>query len=83
MHGLERGCVEPEKEFLPGVFTGSGFSEPHGYDSNGTFVLHEEGNLSRIYVALDFDGLLVGDGVPIRAGARERLRERVAGFPSD
>jgi glyoxylase-like metal-dependent hydrolase (beta-lactamase superfamily II) len=30
---------------------------------------------------LDFDALLVGDGVHIGSGARERLRELVAGFP--
>jgi len=29
---------------------------------------------------LDFDTLLVGDGAPILSGARERLRELVAGF---
>ncbi len=33
------------REFLPGVFTWPWLSEPHGYDFNGTFVLHEEGNL--------------------------------------
>jgi glyoxylase-like metal-dependent hydrolase (beta-lactamase superfamily II) len=32
-------------------------------------------------LALDFDVLLVGDGVPILASARERLRELVSGFP--
>jgi len=29
---------------------------------------------------LDFDAVLVGDGVPIREGGRERFRELVAGF---
>ncbi len=33
------------REFLPGVLTWSWFSEPHGYDFNGTLVLHGEGNL--------------------------------------
>ncbi len=33
------------REFLPGVLTWAWFSEPHGYDFNGTLVLHEEGNL--------------------------------------
>jgi len=33
------------REFLPGVLTWSRFSEPHGYDFNGTLVLHEGGNL--------------------------------------
>jgi glyoxylase-like metal-dependent hydrolase (beta-lactamase superfamily II) len=32
-------------------------------------------------LALDFDAIVVGDGVPILAGARERLRELVSGFP--
>ena len=33
------------REFLPGVRTWSWFSEPHGYDFNGTLILHGEGNL--------------------------------------
>ena len=33
------------REFLPGVFTWPWFSEPHGYDFNGTLVVHEAGNL--------------------------------------
>jgi len=33
------------REFLPGIFTWGVLSEPHGYDFNGTFVLHEDGNL--------------------------------------
>jgi len=37
----------------------------------------------RRLLELDFDTLLVGDGVPIRAGARERLAELVAGFPPE
>ena len=32
---------------------------------------------------LDFDALLVGDGVPILEGARERLSTLVASFPAD
>jgi hypothetical protein len=32
-------------------------------------------------LALDFETLLVGDGVPILSGAKERLRELVATFP--
>ncbi len=35
----------------------------------------------RSLLALDFDAVLVGDGAPILAGARERLAELVAGFP--
>jgi len=30
---------------VPGVLTWAWFSEPHGYDFNGTLVLHEDGNL--------------------------------------
>ena len=37
----------------------------------------------RRLLELDFDGLLVGDGVPVTAGARECLRELVASFPED
>jgi glyoxylase-like metal-dependent hydrolase (beta-lactamase superfamily II) len=37
----------------------------------------------RRLLELDFDALLVGDGAPIRAGGRERLRELVASFPTD
>jgi glyoxylase-like metal-dependent hydrolase (beta-lactamase superfamily II) len=33
------------RELLPGVFTWPWFSERHGYDFNGTLVLHERGNL--------------------------------------
>ncbi len=33
------------REFLPGVFSWSWFSEPHGYDFNGTLFLSAEGNL--------------------------------------
>ena len=34
-------------------------------------------------LGLDFDALLVGDGVPILKSARERLRALVASFPAD
>ncbi len=37
----------------------------------------------RRLLELDFDALLVGDGVPILAEAHERLRELVATFPAD
>ena len=37
----------------------------------------------RSLLELDFDALMVGDGVPIREGGRDRLRELVASFPSD
>lgn len=35
----------------------------------------------RSLLTLDFETVLVGDGTPILAGARERLAELVAGFP--
>ena len=37
----------------------------------------------RRLLELDFDALLVGDGVPILEGARERLSTLVASFPAD
>ncbi len=37
----------------------------------------------RSLLELDFDALMVGDGVPIREGGRERLRELVASFPAN
>ena len=37
----------------------------------------------RSLLELDFDALMLGDGVAIRGGARERLRELVASFPGD
>ena len=37
----------------------------------------------RSLLELDFDALMLGDGVPIREGGRERLRELVASFPKD
>jgi len=37
----------------------------------------------RSLLELDFDTLMVGDGVSIREGGRERLRELVASFPTD
>lgn len=33
------------RQLLPDVLTWSWFSEPHGYDFNGTLFLHEAGNL--------------------------------------
>ncbi len=33
------------REFLPGVWTWPSFSAPHGYEFNGTLVLHSDGNL--------------------------------------
>jgi glyoxylase-like metal-dependent hydrolase (beta-lactamase superfamily II) len=37
----------------------------------------------RTLLDLDFDTLLVGDGVPILQGAKERMIELVAGFPEN
>ena len=37
----------------------------------------------RSLLELDFDALMLGDGVPIREGGRERLRELVSSFPTD
>jgi len=37
----------------------------------------------RSLLELDVDALMLGDGVPIREGGRERLRELVASFPTD
>ncbi len=37
----------------------------------------------RQLLELDFDTVLVGDGVPVLQGARERLRALAAGFPAD
>ncbi len=33
------------REILPGIFTWARFSESHGYDFNGTLILHPAGNL--------------------------------------
>ena len=33
------------REILPGIFTWSVMSEPHGCDFNGTLVVHADGNL--------------------------------------
>ena len=33
------------REILSGIFTWPWFSEPHGYNFNGHFILHDDGNL--------------------------------------
>jgi glyoxylase-like metal-dependent hydrolase (beta-lactamase superfamily II) len=33
------------REILPGIFTWPWFSEPHGYNFNGHFIRHDDGNL--------------------------------------
>ena len=40
------------------------------------------GSVRRL-LELDFDAVMVGDGVPIREGGRERLQELVASFLSE
>ena len=84
------------RAFLPGVFTWSWFSEPHGYDFHGTLVLHDDGNLCIDPVEPGRDGLerLAKEGVARilltnrnHARAAERVRERtgarVAIHPAD
>ena len=45
------------QEFLPGVLTWAWRSEAHGYDFNGTLVLHAQGNLCIDPVTLGDDAL--------------------------
>ena len=84
------------RDFLPGVLTWSWFSEPHGYNFNGTLVLHEDGNLCIDPVEPSDDILdrLVKEGVSrilitnrnhTRAASRvrERTGARVAIHPAD
>jgi glyoxylase-like metal-dependent hydrolase (beta-lactamase superfamily II) len=83
-------------EFLPGVLSWSRFSEPHGYDFNGTLVLNAEGNLCIDPVdptETVLDRLVVGGVAQIlitnrnhtRAAnrVRERTGARVAIHPAD
>ena len=53
------------REILQGIFTWSLLSEPHGYDFNGTLVVHSEGNLCIDPVEPNTEDLaqLVGSGV--------------------
>jgi len=84
------------QEFLPGLLTWAWFSEPHGYDFNGTLVLHPEGNLCIDPVQPEGEVLheLVKAGVAqilitnrnhVRAAntVRERTGARVAIHPAD
>ena len=83
-------------EFLPGVLRWSWFSEPHGYDFNGTLLLNAEGNLCVDPVdpteeALDrlakegVARILVTNRNHTRAAnrVRERTGARVAIHPAD
>ncbi len=76
------------REILPGVLIWSWFSEPHGYDFDGTLVLDDGGNLCIDPVepsdqVLEFDAVLVGDGVSICTGGHECLRQLVRSFPPE
>ncbi len=84
------------REFLPGVLSWSWFSEPHGYDFNGTLVLHGEGNLCIDPVDLteeDLDRLVKDEVAQVlitnrnhtRAAnrVRERTGARVSIHPED
>ncbi len=53
------------KELLPGIFSWPWFSEPHGYNFNGHFIVHPDGNLCIDPVEpTDVDlAQLSGDGV--------------------
>lgn len=84
------------REFLPGVLNWSWFSEPHGYDFNGTLFLHAEGNLcvdpvdpsEEVLDQLAKEGvarILVTNRNHTRATnrVRERTGARVAIHPAD
>src|SRR5262245_2229285 len=53
------------REVLDGIVTWSAFSEPHGYDFNGYFIRHPEGNLciDPVEPAEDVLALLGREGV--------------------
>jgi glyoxylase-like metal-dependent hydrolase (beta-lactamase superfamily II) len=84
------------RERLPGILTWPWFSERHGYDFNGTLVLHADGNLCIDPVEAPGDVLdrLVKEGVArivltnrnhVRAAnqVRERTGAKVAIHPAD
>lgn len=83
-------------EFVPGVLTWAWLSEPHGYNFNGTLVLHERGNLcvdpvepgEEVLDRLAKEGvirILVTNRNHIRAAnrVRERTGARLAIHPAD
>ncbi len=83
-------------EFLPGVLRWSRFSEPHGYDFNGTLLLNTEGNLcvdpvdptEEVLDRLANEGveqILITNRNHARAAnrVRERTGARVAIHPAD
>jgi glyoxylase-like metal-dependent hydrolase (beta-lactamase superfamily II) len=84
------------REFLPGVLNWSWFSEPHGYDFNGTLVLNAEGNFcidpvdptEEVLDRLAKEGvaqILITNRNHTRAAnrVRERTGARVAIHPAD
>ncbi len=84
------------REFLPGVLSWPWFSEPHGYDFNGTLLLHGEGNLcvdpvepsEEVLDRLAKEGvaqILITNRNHTRAAnrVRERTGARVAIHPAD
>jgi len=84
------------RELLPGILTWPWFSERHGYDFNGTLVLHPDGNLcidpveggSEVLDALVKKGvarILLTNRNHVRAAnrVRERTGAKVAIHPAD
>jgi len=84
------------REFLPGVLSWSWFSEPHGYDFNGTLLLNAEGNLcvdpvdpsEEVLDRLAVEGvaqILITNRNHTRAAnrVRERTGARIAIHPAD
>lgn len=61
----ERVYTSEMREILPGIFVWSLLSEPHGYDFNGTLVVHSEGNLciDPVEPSTEVLGQLVSRGV--------------------
>ncbi len=84
------------EEFVPGVLTWAWRSEPHGYDFNGTLVLHGQGNLcidpvepgDEVLGRLAKEGvarILISNRNHVRAAnrVRERTGARMAIHPAD
>lgn len=69
------------REILAGIFTWPWFSPPHGYNFNGHFIRHADGNLCIDPVEPSDEHLEELNGVPITQFAREQLRELVDTFP--
>jgi glyoxylase-like metal-dependent hydrolase (beta-lactamase superfamily II) len=84
------------RKLLPGIFTWPWFSERHGYDFNGTLVLHPDGNLcidpalagEEVLARLSAEGvarILITNRNHVRAAAAVRARTgaKVAIHPAD